>query len=105
MDPQITLAFEALTKDASIWDEAGDTLEASQTELAAIEVNRGAFSFAAMDVADLYAGLHQQVVSLLSEGAAATRSGADALRAVRDDFQRYEDVTQSELHSVWQPAV
>ncbi|MFF1540378.1 hypothetical protein ACFVWL_09880 [Microbacterium sp. NPDC058269] len=105
MDPEIALSFEALTKDASIWDEASATLQSSANDLSGIEVNRGAFSFAAIDLADTYAEMHTRVQQLLSDGASRTSEGADALRAVRDDFERYEDITQSELYRIWQPAV
>ena len=63
----------------------------------------GAFSFAGLDLADSYAELHATVVTLLGDGAEATHAGADALRAVRDDFLRYEDIAQSELYALWQP--
>lgn len=105
MNPQLKLAFEALSKDAAIWDEAGGTLDAARNDLATIGVDRGAFSFAATDVADLYAELHQRVMGLLTDGAESTRAGASALRAVRDEFQQYEDITQSQLSAIWQPAV
>jgi hypothetical protein len=104
MDPLIKSDFEALTKDATLWDAAGDTLEAAHDQLAGITVNRGAFSFAAIDLADQYAELHSQVMALLKSGAAETRAGAAALRAVRDDFERFEDVTKSDLYKMWQPA-
>ena len=103
MDPQIKMDFEALTKDAKVWDAAGDTLEAAHDDLAGITVNRGAFSFAAIDLADQYAQLHTQVMALLKSGAAETRAGANALRAVRADFERFEDVTKSDLYSMWHP--
>ncbi|MFN3949951.1 hypothetical protein [Microbacterium sp.] len=99
----ISLAYEALSKDASLWDAAGDTLESGHSELSGIDVYRGAFSFAAMDVADSYEQIRTQVMTLLEQGATATRAGADALRAVRADFERYEDETQSGLYEVWQP--
>ncbi|MCT2223364.1 hypothetical protein [Microbacterium paraoxydans] len=105
MDPEIALSFEALTKDATLWDAASATLQSSAGEIAGIEVNRGAFSFAAIDLADLYAELHSRVQQLLTDGANRTSEGADALRAVRDQFERYEDITQSELYRIWQPAV
>lgn len=99
----ISLAYEALSKDASLWDAAGDSIEAGRTELSGIDVYRGAFSFAALDVADSYKEIRAQVMTLLEQGAAATRAGADALRAVRADFERYEDETQSGLYDIWQP--
>ena len=105
MQQDIKVSYEALSKDASLWDAAGDTLENGVVELTAIVAHRGAFSFAAMDVADLYLELHARVLSLLEAGAAATRAGADALRAVRDDFERNEDITQSELYALWQPII
>ncbi|WP_025158785.1 hypothetical protein [Leifsonia aquatica] len=105
MDPEIALSFEALSKDATIWDAAADSLESSRSELSGIEVYRGAFSFAAMDTADVYAQLHQQVMTLLQQGATATRDGANALRAVREDFERFEDITKADLYAVWQPVV
>ena len=103
MDPQIKVAFEALSKDASIWDAASDTLDAAHHDLAGVTVNRGAFSFAAMDVADSYLTLHTRVMDLLKMGATHTRAGATALRAVRDDFERFEDVTKSDLYKIWKP--
>jgi hypothetical protein len=105
MDPLLKVAFEALSKDATVWDEAGDTLETAQGAVADIEVNRGAFSFAAMDVADSYSELHSRVSELLRSGAVETRAGADALRAVREEFERLEDITTSELNSMWKPVV
>ena len=103
MDPQIKMDFEALSKDATIWDAAGDTLEAAHNQLAGISVNRGAFSFAATDIADQYLELHSKVLALLKSGATETRAGAAALRAVRADFERNEDVTKSDLYAMWQP--
>lgn len=105
MDPEIALSFEALTKDASIWDEASATLQSSANDLSGIEVNRGAFSFAAIDLADAYEELHARVQQLLGDGARETSAGAAALRAVRDEFERYEEITHSELYQIWQPAV
>ncbi|WP_029144845.1 hypothetical protein [Microbacterium luticocti] len=99
----IAASFEALSKDAAIWDAAGDTLAQAQTDLRNTQVYRGAFSFAAMDVADLYAQLHQQVIDLLGHGATETRAGATALRAVRTDFEKYEDITRCDLYDMWQP--
>lgn len=99
----IAASFDALSKDAQIWDAAGDTLQQAQTDLNTIAVYRGAFSFAARDVADQYARLHQTVVGLLGEGATKTRAGATALRAVRTDFEKYEDITRADLYDTWQP--
>jgi hypothetical protein len=104
MDQELKVAFEALTKDASVWDDVGDTLEAGHGDVEAISVNRGAFSFAATDVADSYFELQTRVADLLKSGATETRAGAGALRAVRNDFERLEDVTASELYKIWKPA-
>ena len=103
MDPELKVAFEALTHDASTWDGVSETLSRARADIDAIDVYRGAFSFAGLDLADSYAELHATVVALLGDGAEATHAGADALRAVRDDFLRYEDIAQSELYALWQP--
>jgi hypothetical protein len=103
MAQPIQVAYDALTKDAATWDAVGDALETAQTEVADIHLHRGAFSFAAMDLADQYLALHARIGDLLAEGAQNTRDGAAALRAVRDDFLRYEDATQSEFSGLWQP--
>ncbi|MDQ4215272.1 hypothetical protein [Microbacterium capsulatum] len=104
MDPELKLCFDALGKDASIWDEAGNTLETASRTIDGVDVYRGAFSFGALEVADQYAQLHTQVVQLLTDGAREVRAGATALRAVRDDFQRFEDISKSEYYKMWQPA-
>jgi len=105
MAPDLRTNFEALTKDASIWDEASNTLRTSGNSIAAIQVTHGAFSFAAMDVADQYAELHQRVTQLLADGAQAASNGAKALREVRDMYQQMEEGTVSELSRMWQPVV
>ena len=105
MDPQLKVAYEALTKDASLWDSVADTLEEAQNDVRGIEVYRGAFSFGGIDAADTYLELHARVLDLLGAGATATRDGANALRTVRNEFERLEDYTQAELYSVWQPVV
>ncbi|QAY59137.1 hypothetical protein ET475_03440 [Microbacterium protaetiae] len=99
----IAASFDALSKDAEIWDAAGDTLSQAQSDLNGIGVYRGAFSFAALDIADQYAQLHQTVSDLLGDGATNTRAGAAALRAVRADFEKYEDITRCDLYDMWQP--
>lgn len=103
MNPQLKVAYEALSKDATLWDSVGDALETAQSETRSIAMYRGAFSFAAMDVADDYATLHQRVIDLLGDGAKATHDGATALRTVRDDFEKLDDYQQAEIYSVWQP--
>jgi hypothetical protein len=103
VDAQIKSDFEALSKDAQTWDKVGDTLTDAGSTIAHIGMYRGAFSFAATDVADRYQAIHEQVMKLLADGATATRAGANALRAVRADFEKYEDVTQADLYSMWQP--
>ena len=103
MNPELKVAYEALSNDAALWDSVGDTLDDALVQARGIEVYRGAFSFAAQDVADDYAEMHDLVVSLLAGGATATRKGAKALRAVRDDFEKLDDYQQAEIYSVWQP--
>lgn len=105
MAPDLRANFEALSKDASIWDEASTTLSTSGSTIAAIQVTHGAFSFAAMDLADQYAELHQRVTQLLADGAQAASNGAQALREVRDMYQQLEEGTASELARMWQPVI
>ncbi len=104
MTIDLKASFEALGKDAAIWDDASGVLSDAQREASTIHVYRGAFSFAAMDVADSYIQLSAQVLELLAQGVVETQGIATTLRAVRDDFQRQEDYNQSEYSSMWQPA-
>jgi hypothetical protein len=103
VDAQIKADFDALTKDAQTWTTVGDALAEANTTVTHIGMYRGAFSFAATDVADRYQAIHQQVMQLLADGATATHAGAAALLAIRADFEKYEDVTACDLYSMWQP--
>ena len=53
MDPELKVAFEALTHDASTWDGVGETLSRARADIDAIDVYRGAFSFAGLDHIDV----------------------------------------------------
>lgn len=99
----LKFAYDALAKDATIWDEAAASLQKASQAAGAIEIYRGAFSFAGLDVADEYAALHAKVMDLLRDGSTEAGRIAQTLRTVRDDFQRVEDLATSEFHSMWKP--
>ncbi|GAB3409682.1 hypothetical protein GCM10027515_28790 [Schumannella luteola] len=101
--PELKVQFDALSNDATVWNAAGETLTAAHRSLQGIEVNRGAFSFAAMDVADTYLEVHTTVMRLLDQGTEAVGGIATQLRAVRADFENNEDVTRAALYALWQP--
>lgn len=99
----LKFAYDALADDAKIWDEAAAVLQKASQAAAAIEIYRGAFSFAGLDVADEYALLTAKVMELLGDGSTEADRIAQTLRTVRDDFQRVEDVATSEFRSMWKP--
>lgn len=103
MHPELKVNFEALTKDAKIWDDMGDKLAQASTGIAGIDVYHEAFSFAGQDIAARYAQVHATVVQLLAAGAQKAHAGADVLIAVRDDFDHTEDIHESTYYAMWQP--
>jgi hypothetical protein len=104
MDPKITADFDALSHDATTWDGVGDTLTGAHNDIAGIPMSKEAFSFAAGDVADRYFAFHDRVAQLLTDGSASAHGGAAALRAVRADFEKFEDITRADYYGMWKPA-
>lgn len=99
----IELAYEALTKDAQRWDSVGDSLDQASSVVSGLDLHRGAFSFAGIEVADYYAALRLRVLELLAEGSAQTHGAATALRATRADFESNEQSIQTAVDALWQP--
>ncbi|MDA4894879.1 MULTISPECIES: hypothetical protein [Microbacterium] len=95
--------FNALTEDASKWDGAAQQLGAIETALNGIDVYRGAFSFAAMDVFDEYVQVRDHVLRLLREGAGETAGAATALRRIRTDLEANENAAINEFGGMWAP--
>lgn len=99
----ISVAYESLTKDAQIWDGVGDELGDMGRILSHLHLSRGAFSFAAMDVADRYAEVTLQVAALLSSGEKAASDTASALREVRNAWEGHEQAVSSSISEMWEP--
>ena len=99
----IAVAAEALTADATRWDEIGDAIDEAKTAAYSLDLHRGAFSWAGTAAADTYATLLTQVTTLLTEGSTQTHGAATALRAVRSDWESTEADIQAEVGSLWQP--
>jgi len=100
----ISVAVDALTSEAKIWDGIGDSLDDMKADVNGLDLHRGAFSFAGTGVADAYASLYSQVLELLQQGSNETHGGADALRAVRRDFESNEAAIKDALAGLWDPA-
>ncbi len=95
--------FEALGKDAATWDGVATELETVKSSVQSIEVNRGAFSFAAMDVADTYAEVRQRVIDLLVAGAGEATGASTALSAIRTTLEANEQAAVEEFGGMWTP--
>ncbi len=95
--------FDALTDDAKKWDAAADRLTAIMTAMDGIDVSRGAFSFAAMDVFDEYVVVRDHMRALLQDGRTEMTSAADALRSIRRDLEADENAAIDEFGGMWAP--
>ncbi|KQO96883.1 hypothetical protein [Leifsonia sp. Leaf264] len=104
MADRISVAYDALTNDARRWDGVAARLDQAKASVANLDLGRGEFSFAAMDVADEYARLRALVVRLLEDGATQTRGAASALREIREDFEGTDAAIQASLAELWEPA-
>lgn len=92
--------FDALSKDATTWSTVATEIDGIRGAVESIEIYRGAFSFAAMDVFDSYAQVRQQVIELLSAGANAAST---ALTDIRIAVEANEDAAVSEFGGMWTP--
>lgn len=99
----ISVAYEALTKDAQVWDGVGDELGDMGRILSHVHLSRGAFSFGAMETADRYAEVAQQVAILLTSGETAATDIATALREVRNAWEDHEQTVSSSISEMWEP--
>ena len=95
--------FDALAKDATTWDGVATDMEAVKGSVQSIEIYRGAFSFAAMDVADTYAEVRQRVIDLLSAGAGEATGASTALSKIRSTLEANEQAAVEEFGGMWTP--
>ncbi|MEL4319824.1 hypothetical protein WJX64_12485 [Leifsonia sp. YIM 134122] len=102
MADHIAVAYDALTKDAGRWDGVADGLDRISTSVATLDLGRGEFSFAGIDVADEYARIRTAVLRLLADGATQTRGAATALREIREDFEGTDAAIQASLAEMWE---
>lgn len=96
--------FDGLTKDARTWDQVADDLGEVRASVESIDIYRGAFSFAAMDVWDSYDQIRQQVIALLQAGATEASGAGAALRGIRDMLEENEQAAVDEFGGMWTPA-
>jgi uncharacterized protein with GYD domain len=99
----ISIAYEALTKDAATWDGVGDELGEMGRRLGSVHLSRGAFSFGAINTADRYAEVQAQVAALLSSGETVANDTAATLRAVRNAWENHEQSVSSSVSEMWTP--
>ena len=79
-DEQVTVALDALERDAARWARAAQELRAAAGAAQDQDLARSAFSFAGGEVADAYAALRTATTTLLDHGARNCDDIAAALR-------------------------
>ncbi|MCD2168256.1 hypothetical protein LPW41_00940 [Microbacterium sp. JC 701] len=102
MNDQINVAYEALGSDATRWDSIATSINGAHTKVAGIDIYRGAFSFAGLDAGDVYLEAHAKVLTLLADAETQATGTANALRAIKNDFETNETQTQSDLAGIWE---
>ena len=98
-------AFEALTSEASEWDDTSRALSDAATTVSGLQLSAAQFSFVCFmtGIDDSYAQARQHVEDVLTAGARETAQLADAVREVRRDFESTDQQVVSEVQSVWIP--
>lgn len=95
--------FDALNKDAATWDQVASDLTTVKNAVESIDIYRGAFSFAAMDVYDSYAQVRQQVIDVLAAGATEATGASTALSQIRATLEANEQAAVEEFGGMWTP--
>lgn len=97
--------FEALTKEASEWDDTSQALSTAAGVVAGLQLTSAQFSFiSAMTGVDSgYVQARQHVEDVLLAGTTETSQLAGALRSVRSDFQSTDASVVDHVGALWAP--
>lgn len=95
------VALESLTHDAKRWYAVSDTLEAAARSAAHLTPDAATFSFAGQSVAAEYEALRSMVQNYLQAGGQKTERAAQALREVRETYERSDDEAGRRIREAW----
>lgn len=97
--------FEALSSEAGEWDDASTTLSTAAATASGLTLSSAQFSALASStgVDSSYADARQFVQDVLEAGQRETKQIADALRAIRADFQSTDATVVAEVKKSWVP--
>ena len=97
--------FEALTSEATEWDDTARVLETAKNTVNGLELTAAQFSFVSFmtGVDSSYAQARQHVEDVLAAGQEESTQLANALRDVRNDFQSTDQAVREAVQQVWIP--
>lgn len=95
--------FEALTAEAAEWDTTSAALGTAKSEVEDLYLHENNFSFITFltGVGTSYETARQHVLDVLSAGKNETDELADALRAVRADFESTDQARRDAIANLW----
>ena len=99
---QITVAADALSNDAKVWDDVSAQLTQMSGATESMHSSNVTFCWKGDALYASYGEIVNAVASYLTAGASATASGAATLRSVRDMFIAQEQDTVSTLNGMWE---
>ncbi len=97
----VSVALEALTRDAQRWDTVSGELGKAAGAAAGLGLSEQVFSFAGGSVASTYESVRAQVEQMLRGGVTETAGAAAALRQVRTAYESTDEATRTSLQGLW----
>lgn len=97
--------FEALSSEATEWDDTAAALRAAAETVAGLQLTNAQFSFISgvTGVDTSYSEARQHVEDVLRAGERECLQLGEALRQVRADFQSTDTSVVNAVQSVWTP--
>lgn len=97
----VTIALDALSKDAARWDEVSEALGGAAHSAGGLRLDDSAFSFAGGAAASTYESVRSRVESLLRGGESETSGAADALLEVKRAYEGMDRAAAAALNGAW----
>jgi len=99
---QITVAADALSNDAKVWDEVSSQLTVMSGATESMHSSNVEFCWKGDELFGQYSAIVNAVTTYVSAGATAAAGGAETLRSVRDMFIAQEQETVSTINGMWE---
>ena len=96
-------ALQALSTDATRWDEVSDALGQARDAAAGLALPASTFSFAGGEAAAAYDAVRAHVHSLLDGGVQETSGAAATLRQVRKAYEGTDEAARAGISGLWAP--